>query len=178
VQIDVGNAQRFGITFADSEGKKVYPVILHTAVIGTIERWLYTLFDTAVIMEGKGKIGCLPVWVTPEQVRLMSVSEGHVSRTIELADKIQAAGIRVTVDDRSETVGKKVRAAKQDWCSYAIVVGDKEVSSEMVQVYDRAANANVEMSVDDLIAKVKAETKGFPFRPLYMPREMSRQIDM
>jgi threonyl-tRNA synthetase len=178
VQIDVGNAQRFGITFADSEGKKVYPVILHTAIIGTIERWLYTLFDTAVMMEAQGKVGCLPTWVTPEQVRLMSVSESHVARTVELADKIQAAGIRVTVDDRSETVGKKVRAAKQDWVSYAIVIGDKEMSGEKVQVYDRQRNANVEMSVDDLIAKVKDEIKGMPFRPLYMPREMSRQIDL
>jgi threonyl-tRNA synthetase len=178
VQIDVGNAQRFGITFADSEGKKVYPVILHTAIIGTIERWLYTLFDTAVMMEAKGKVGCLPTWVTPEQVRLMSVSEAHVARTIELADRIQAAGIRVTVDDRSETVGKKVRAAKQDWVSYAVVIGEKEMTSDKVQVYDRQANANVEMSVDALMSKVKDEIRGMPFRPLYMPREMSRQIDL
>jgi threonyl-tRNA synthetase len=177
VQIDVGNAKRFGITYTDENGKKQYPIILHTAVIGTVERYLYTLFDTAVMMETQGKLGTLPVWVNPEQVRLLTVSDAHLPKATEMADKLQAMGIRVGLDDRGETVGKKVRQAKQDWVAYVIVVGDKEVSSETLSVYERAVNANVDMTIEQLAEKVIKETAGMPNRPLYMPREMSKQVD-
>jgi threonyl-tRNA synthetase len=177
VQIDVGNAERFGITFTDETGRKVFPVILHSAVIGTIERYLYMLFDTAVREERQGKVGTLPTWVLPEQVRFMSVSENHLQRANQLADRVQQAQVRVGVDDRSETVGKKVREAKQDWVAYAIVVGDRELDSELLTVYDRAQNKNVEMSVEQLVEKVRSEIEGMPFRPMYMPRELSRRVD-
>jgi threonyl-tRNA synthetase len=177
VQIDVGNAQRFGITFTDEEGKKVFPVILHTAVIGTVERYLYMLFDTAVRMESQGKLGTLPTWVLPEQVRFMSVTDNHLAKARELADKAQKANIRVGIDDRSETVGKKVREAKQDWVGYAVVIGDKELASDVLTVYDRAQNKNVEMTMDQLIERVRSEIGDMPFRPMYMPRELSRQVD-
>ncbi|OPX57296.1 MAG: Threonine--tRNA ligase [Methanomassiliicoccales archaeon PtaB.Bin134] len=178
VQIDVGNAQRFGITYTDEGGKKVFPVILHTAVIGTIERYLYMLFDTAVRMESQGRLGTLPTWVLPEQVRFMNVSEAHLERARELADRVRKAQIRVGLDDRSETVGKKVREAKQDWVGYAIVIGDKEMGSGTLTVYDRAQNKNVDMTVDELIAKVRGEIGDMPFRPMYHPSELSRRVDM
>ncbi|QLH75452.1 MAG: threonine--tRNA ligase [Methanomassiliicoccales archaeon] len=177
VQIDVGNAKRFGITYTDENGKKQYPVILHTAVIGTIERYLYTLFDTAVMMESQGKLGTLPVWVNPEQVRLLTVGESHLGKAREMADALQAKGVRVGLDDRGETVGKKVREAKQDWVAYVVVVGDKEMTSDKLSVYDRALNKNVEMTLEQLADKIRAETAGMPNRPMYLPREMSRQVD-
>ena len=176
VQIDVGNAKRFGITFTDESGKKVYPVILHTAVIGTLERYIYTILDTAVQAESSGKIGTLPIWLNPEQVRFLNVGEQHIEKAKELADKVQAAGIRAGVDDRGETVGKKVRQAKQDWVAYVVVVGDKELSSTALSVYDRAQNKNVEMSLDQLMEKVSSETSGMPNRPMYLPREMSLRV--
>jgi threonyl-tRNA synthetase len=177
VQIDIGNANRFGITFTDEKGQKVHPVILHTAVIGTLERYIYTLLDTAVQMESKGKTGILPLWVNPEQVRLISVTDNHIGKAKELADRLQTARIRVGVDDRGETVGKKVREAKQDWVSYVIVVGDKEMASEALTVYDRTQNKNVEMTLEQLIERIQAETKGMPNRPLYLPRELSLRVD-
>jgi len=96
----------------------------------------------------------------------------------EMADKVQKAQIRVGLDDRSETVGKKVRAAKQDWVAYAVVIGDKEMTTDTLMVYDRAQNKNVEMTLDQLIDRVRSEIGDMPFRPMYMPREMSRQIDI
>ena len=177
VQIDIGNAKRFGITYTDEKGQKQYPIILHTAVIGTIERYIYTLLDTAVQMEAKGKVGVLPLWVAPEQVRFLTVSDSHLDKARELADKVQGAKIRVGLDDRGETVGKKVREAKQDWVSFVIVVGDKELSSDALNVYDRAANKNVDMTLDELIERIHSETVGKPFRPLYMPRELSMRVD-
>ncbi|HUL39355.1 MAG TPA: threonine--tRNA ligase [Methanomassiliicoccales archaeon] len=177
VQIDVGNAKRFGITYTDEKGQKQYPVILHTAIIGTIERYIYTLLDTAVGLEAQGKVGVLPLWVAPEQVRFLTVSDGHLGRAKELASRVQAAKIRVGLDDRGETVGKKVREAKQDWVSFVIVIGDKEMSGEELSVYDRAANKNMDMSLEDLIERIRLETAGKPFRPMYMPMELSLRVD-
>jgi threonyl-tRNA synthetase len=177
VQIDIGNADRFGITYSDDKGQKVHPVILHTAIIGTIERYIYTLLDTAVQMESKGKIGTLPIWVNPEQVRFLTVSESHLPKARQLADAVQAASIRVGLDDRGETVGKKVREAKQDWVAYVVVIGDKEVQSETLSVYDRSANKNIEMTVGKLIEEVRKGIGNMPFRPMYLPRELSKRVD-
>jgi len=176
VQIDVGNSKRFGITYVDEEGKKQHPIILHSAVIGTIERYLYTLFDTAVLMERGGRPGYLPVWVNPEQVRILTVAEAHLDRGKEIVDRLDSSRIRVSFDERGITVGKKVREAKQDWVSYVIVIGDKEVGSEEFRVYVREQNADLTMTLDQLIERIGKETEGKPFRPLYFPKEMSKRV--
>lgn len=177
VQIDIGNAKRFNITYADEKAEKAYPVILHCAVIGSIERYLYALLDTAVGIEKTGKPGFLPTWVTPEQVRLMPVSEVHLEKTKEMAKALEKRGIRVSVDDTDATVGKKVRNSKQDWCSYAAVVGDKEVETGVLKVYIRAKNEDVEMTIEKLGDAVKKDTEGMPFRKMYMPSLLSKRVD-
>lgn len=173
VQIDVGNAHRFGITYSDEKGEKQYPVILHCAVIGSIERWMYTLFDTAVGIEKTGVPGYLPVWINPEQVRIMAKNEECVPAAKEIAAKIRNADIRVSVDDTDATVGKKVRLSKQDWCSYAAVVGEKEIETGKLKVYVRSENTDIEMTAEELISRIKKETEGKPFRPMYMPSDLS-----
>lgn len=177
VQIDIGNSRRFGITYADEKAEKEYPIILHSAVIGTIERYMYALLDTAVMVEKTGVPGYLPTWISPEQVRLMAVSEAHLEKTKEMAAKLSKKGIRVSVDDTDATVGKKVRNAKQDWCSYSAVVGDKEVESGILKVYVRSENKDVEMSLDDLGSRVKDDIEGMPFRRAYMPSLLTQRVD-
>jgi len=176
VQIDIGNAKRFDIKYTDTDGKPNYPIILHTAIIGTIERYLYAVFDAAVKKEKTGGKGTLPVWLNPEQVRLMTVSDAHLERARNIVAKLQENGIRTGLDDRSETVGKKVREAKQDWVSFAVVIGDRELTSDSMRVYDRGANSDVDMTVDALIELVKKKTKGYPNRPLYFPAELMKRI--
>lgn len=178
VQIDVGNAHRFGITYADEKAEDQHPVILHTAVIGTIERYLYTLLDTAVGIEKSGRPGFLPTWIVPEQVRLLPVNQEHVAKAVEMADALERMGVRVCVDDSDATVGKKVRKAKQDWCSYVAVVGDQEAQSGLLKVYVRSENLDQEMSVDVLGQRIRQEIAGKPFRKLYMPRMLSRRVDL
>jgi len=173
VQIDVGNAERFGIKYSDENGDKKYPVILHCAVVGSIERWMYTLLDTAVALEKTGVPGYLPTWITPEQVRLMAINDDCIDVTMEIADKIRKAGIRVSVDDTGATVGKKVRLSKQDWCSYAAVIGEKEVESGSLKVYVRSENKDIDMTVEELVDRIKKETEGKPVRPMYMPANLS-----
>ena len=178
VQIDIGNAKRFGITYADEKAEKVNPIILHTAIIGTIERYLYTLLDTAVGVEKSGVPGYLPVWINPEQVRLMPVSGVHNAKAIEIAKELEARGIRVSVDDTDATVGKKVRRSKQDWCSYAAVIGDKEAESGELSVYVRAENADVTMTAGQLADRVRADIGTKPFRKLYMPSMLAQRVDL
>jgi len=178
VQIDIGNAKRFGITYADENAEKKYPVILHTAVIGTIERYLYTLLDTAVGIEKKGVPGYLPVWINPEQVRLMPVSGVHLKKAAEMAKELESKGIRVSVDDTDATVGKKVRRSKQDWCSYAAVIGDKEAESGELSVYVRSENVDKVMTIDELGMCVRKEIGNKPFRRLYMPSMLAKRVDL
>ena len=178
VQIDIGNAKRFGITYADENAEKIHPVILHTAVIGTIERYLYTLLDTAVGIEKKGVPGYLPVWINPEQIRLMPVTNSHLDKATEIAKVLEAKGIRVSVDDTDATVGKKVRRSKQDWCSYAAVIGDKEAESGELSVYVRAENRDVTMTADELGDAVRKEIGDKPFRKLYMPSMLAQRVDL
>ncbi|HDP96988.1 MAG TPA: threonine--tRNA ligase [Euryarchaeota archaeon] len=176
VQIDIGNSRRFGITYADEQGGKQYPIILHTAIIGTIERYLYMIFDAAIKKEQSGGRGALPVWMNPEQVRILTVSERHLERAKDIMSSLQENGIRVGLDDRVETVGKKVREAKQDWVSYALVVGDRELESDRLKVYDRGENKDIEMALGQLIDRIRGETKGYPNRPMYFPSNLSKRI--
>ena len=179
VQIDTGNAGRFGIAFLDDGGKKQHPHILHTAIIGTIERYLYMVLDTAVKMEKEGKKGVLPLWLNPEQVRLLTVSDGHLARAQEVATILRRSNIRCGIDERNETVPKKVREAKQDWVGYAIVIGDREASGPATQVtfraYDRERDADRDMPIGEIIREVSDKCRGMPYRSLYFPADLSKR---
>lgn len=178
VQIDTGNAKRFNITYADAEGKKQYPLILHTAIIGTIERFMYAIFDQAIQRAEKtGKPGYLPYWVTPEQVRLLPITEKHLPKAKEMADAMKRQGIRTGVDDRSLTISKKVREAKQDWASFVIVIGDREMEGDKLKVYDREKDSDSEMNLQELLAECSSRQEGYPFKRPYMPEELSKRVD-
>jgi len=177
VQIDIGNAKRFGITYADEKGEKQYPIILHCAVIGSIERFMYSLLDTAVQIEKTGVPGYLPTWIVPEQVRLMPMSEEYVKEAKKMADSIRSKNIRVSLDDTDATVGKKVRRAKQDWCAFSAVIGENELKSGKLKVYVRSENKDIEMNADELVSRIKKETEGYPVRPMYLPNSLSARCE-
>ena len=105
----------------------------------------------------------------------MAKNEECVEMTQKIAEKIRNAGIRVSVDDTDATVGKKVRLAKQDWCSYAAVIGEQEIESLMLRVYVRSENKDINMNVDDLIDRILEETEDMPVRPMYMPSNLSKR---
>ncbi|MBO8178932.1 MAG: threonine--tRNA ligase [Archaeoglobus sp.] len=178
VQIDVENAERYGITYVDSDGSEKHPYILHCSVSGAVERVMYALLEKAKYMLDEGKLPMLPVWLSPTQVRIIPVSEKFVDAAIKIADEITGKGIRVDVDDRNETLGKKVRDAQTEWIPYIAVVGEKEVESGKLAVTVRAESTQkeqkrVEMGVEELAARIKAECEGKPFMPLPLPRLLS-----
>lgn len=173
VQIDFGNSRRFGIKYTDADGNERYPYIIHTAIIGTIERYLYTLFDTAVKMRKEGKAPMLPVWLSPVQVRLIPVSDRHLEYSERIADELK--DFRVDVDDRGETVSRRVRQAEEEWVPYVAVIGDREVESGKLKVRIRAERAEKEMTLEELKERLKAEVAGKPFRHLPYPRRLSQR---
>src|SRR5438094_2838476 len=138
-QIDVGNAQRFDIHYANEKGERVYPVIIHTAVIGGLERYLFTLLDSAVRLERQGRKPMLPVWVSPTQVRIIPVAQQFVKQGMKLLGTLEKAGIRADLDDRDDTMQSKVRDAELSWIPFIVIYGEKEISAKELSVRSRAS---------------------------------------
>ena len=171
VQIDVGNAQRFGIKFADKEGKENYPVILHTAIIGTIERYLFTLFDLALKM----KHPMLPLWLSPTQVRVIPVSDKFEQDAEKIADKIEKNGVRVDVDDRPLTMQKKIREAETEWINFVVVIGQKEIDSGLLAVRDRRTEGIRQLKLEELVKEIRQNMADKPFRRSVVPKLLSER---
>lgn len=172
-QIDVENAERYGITYVDKDGEKKYPLILHCSPSGAIERGIYSILEKAYKKQMKGEVPSLPLWLSPTQVRLIPVSDEYLDYAEKLADQIEAKKIRVDIDDRELTVQRRVYEAEHEWVNYIVVVGGREKASGMLKVRDRVNRRIVELSVQDLIEEVKSKVKGKPFKPLPLPRRLS-----
>jgi threonyl-tRNA synthetase len=162
VQIDVENAERYGITYIDTNGEKKRPIILHCSPSGAIERCIYALLEKAYLDKEGGFMPMLPLWLSPTQLRILPVAERH----LEYIDGILPVlnGIRVDVDDREETVSKKIRDAGREWIPYVAVVGDKEVENKTLSVTIREESSKkkkkvVEMSVSALRKRIEEAVK-------------------
>ena len=174
VQIDVESGKRFDITYLGEDGKEHYPTILHCSPTGSIERVICSLLEKTAIDE---KAPMLPTWLSPIEVRIITVGEDHKDFANELYDKINAENIRVDVDDRDESVGKKIRNAATEWIPYIFVVGDNEKESGVFSVTVRESGEKVDMTVDELIKEVLDKTKGMPYRGLPLPKDISTRIN-
>lgn len=176
VQIDVESGKRFDITYLGEDGKEHYPTILHCSPTGSIERVICSLLEkTAIELDEKAPM--LPTWLSPIEVRIITVGEDHKDFANELYDKINAENIRVDVDDRDESVGKKIRNAATEWIPYIFVVGDNEKESGVFSVTVRETGEKVGMTVDELIKEVLDKTKGMPYRGLPLPKDISTRIN-
>ncbi|MEI7857417.1 MAG: threonine--tRNA ligase [Methanomicrobiales archaeon] len=174
VQIDVESSTRFDIKYHKEDGTPVFPPILHCSPTGSVERVICAILENISTQE----VPSLPTWLSPTQVRVVPVTEKHIAFAEELVKTINAAQVRCDIDDRNETMGKKVREAGMDWVPYVIVVGDEEVTSKNLTVTVRKKSQpnkpfKEQLSIDALIAAVKKDTEGKPFRPLYTPRKLS-----
>ncbi len=177
IQIDVESGERFGITYIDSEEKEHHPLILHCSPTGSIERVICSLLEKSAL-DMKDKVPMLPVWLAPTQVRVIPIAERHNEYAHQLAKQIKDARIRVDVDDRPETVGKKIRNAGGEWVSYVIVIGDREMEAgSELTVNVRETGQKVSMGLQELIDVIQLETKGMPFRPLPLPVDLSRRVN-
>jgi threonyl-tRNA synthetase len=180
VQWDVKNGERFNIAYVDKDGlRRPVPVIIHASSFGSIERALASLLESAEWMKVNGLQPMLPLWLSPEQVRIIPVNpKAHLDRTLKDAAEISAGQVRVGVDDRDMTLSKRVMEAKTHWIPYIVVVGDKELAGEELPVTIREGSElgkdrTERMTASELVEHIKERTSGFPFRPMYLPARMS-----
>jgi len=174
-QIDVENAKRYDITYVDEKGEKRHPLILHCSPSGAIERCVYALLEKAYKEQQSGKPPMLPLWLSPTQVRIIPLSDKYLEHCEELAKTMEKHCIRVDIDDRTLTLQKRVREAEMEWVPYIIVVGEKEAESKVLAVRDRKIQKIRKMKLEELISEIEKLTKGKPFKPLPLPKHLSKR---
>ena len=148
IQIDMLLAERFGMYYTDKDGTQKLPYIIHRTSLGCFERTLAYLIETYA--------GAFPMWLAPEQVRILPIGDEHIDYAKKLAEKYAAAGLRVTVDDSSNTIGYKIRATQMEKVPYMLVIGAKEMETDSVAVRNRAGET-VTKTVDGFLADALAE---------------------
>ncbi len=175
VQIDIENTERFGIEYTAEDGTLKTPLMLHASVSGSIDRNLYALLEQAYLRSQKGVKPMLPVWLSPTQVRVLPLSDDFLEDSKKLADVFEKENIRVDIDDRSLSIGKKIREAERDWVPMILVVGKKEKESGVFTVRVRESGEQKEMDVAGIISSVHEIASGFPFKKLPLPKLLSKR---
>lgn len=151
IQLDMNMPERFDLTCVNERGEKERIVMIHAAIMGSIERF------TAVLLEHTA--GILPLWLAPVQVRVLSISDVHTRYAQDVLIRLKEAGIRAEADISNESLGKKIRNAKTEKIPYLLVVGDKEVEAKTVSVESRDAGKLDTTSLSDFITKAGEEIR-------------------
>ncbi|MBR6792550.1 MAG: threonine--tRNA ligase, partial [Ruminococcus sp.] len=146
IQIDMLLAEKFGMEYVDVDGSKRRPYIIHRTSLGCYERTLALLIEKYA--------GAFPLWLAPEQVRIIPVADRHLEYCDEVLAKLESAGIRASIDDRAEKVGYKIRSATMDKLPIMLTIGDKEVEEQTVSVRSRREGDLGSMSQADLLVKL------------------------
>ena len=149
IQIDQLLAEKFGMEYVDKDGVKKNPYIIHRTSIGCYERTLALLIEKYA--------GAFPMWLAPVQVKLLPIADRHLNYVYEVKKALEAKGMRVEIDDRSEKIGYKIREAQLEKVPYMILVGDKDIENNTVSVRDRREGDIGAMSLEDFIAKAVEE---------------------
>ncbi len=175
VQIDVENADTYDINYVDKNGEKKRPLILHASISGSIERVIYALLEKEAMRMAKGEKAMLPVVLSPTQIRLIPVSEEQVKDAAKMMEEIDKHNVRVDIDDRDETLGKKIREAQKEWIPYIAVIGEKELKSGKLTVTIRETNEKKEMDVKGIVKIVEKQNGEHPFEKLSLPRRLTKR---
>ncbi|MBR7181230.1 MAG: threonine--tRNA ligase, partial [Clostridia bacterium] len=151
IQIDMLLAEKFGMEYVDSDGQLKRPYIIHRTSLGCYERTLAYLIERFA--------GALPTWMAPEQVRVLPIGDEHIDYAYGIKRQLEALGLRVEVDDRNETIGKKIRNAQLEKLPYMLVIGDNEMNAGTVAVRSRKEGDKGAMAVADFAAELLAEVE-------------------
>jgi len=174
-QIDVENGKRYNIEFVDEENKPKNPIILHNSPSGAIERVIYALLEKAAKDAKEGRKPHLPLWLSPIQLRLIPLQPEFNEYCEKLANTLTSAEIRTDIDDRNESIGKRIREAETEWIHYILVIGEKEVNAKNLNVRERISGKVNEISIDELISDIKKQNHGKPFSKLNQSRYVSKR---
>ena len=149
IQLDFQMPEKFDLSYIGQDNEKHRPVVLHRAMYGSMERFIGILIEHYA--------GAFPTWLSPVQVRLMTISDAHVPYAEEVLAKMEQAGIRVELDARNEKIGYKIREAQVQKIPYMLVIGEKEVAEGTLSVRKRGVGDEGALPVDEFIAKIKQE---------------------
>ena len=174
-QIDVENGNRYGIEFVDENNKTINPIILHNSPSGAIERVIYALLEKCAKDAKEGRKPMFPLWLAPTQVRIIPLKGEFMEFSQNLFDKLTEKNIRVDIDDRNESIGKRIRESEKEWIRYVLVIGDKEVNSENLSVRDRTQSDVRDISFDDFINEIQTQNQGKPNSTLNLPPLLSKR---
>ena len=149
IQIDFNLPERFDLKYVNSNDEEEAPVLIHRAIFGSMERFIGILIEHYA--------GNFPFWLSPTQAIIIPISEKHFDYGRDLSRELKSSGIRVSLDDRNEKVGKKIRDAELNKIPYMFVVGDREVESSSVSVRHRDDGDCGAITKEDLIKKLVKE---------------------
>ena len=151
IQCDFTLPERFNLTYIDEDGKEKQPVMVHRVILGSIERFIAILIEN---YEGN-----FPLWIAPVQARVIPVSIKHENYAKKVYEELKEKGFRVELEERNETLGKKIRFAEVDKIPYTLIVGDKEVESNTVSVRKHKEGDLGCMDIDSLVNKLNQEVR-------------------
>ena len=153
IQLDFQLPQRFEAEYVGADGEKHRPIMIHRVVFGSIERFIGILIEHFA--------GAFPLWLAPDQAIILPIADRHQEKAYAIRDRLREKGIRVSVDDRSEKIGYKIREAQLQKIPYMLVLGDKEAENDSVSVRYRTKGDIGTMTVDELCARMlhEIETK-------------------
>ena len=174
-QIDVENGKRYGIEFVDENNSTLNPIILHNSPSGAIERVMYTLLEKCATDAKEGRKPMFPLWLAPTQVRIIPLTDDFLEFSQKLSEKLTTQNIRVDIDDRNESIGKRIRESEKEWIRYVLVIGEKEVSSENLSVRDRTQRDVREISFDNFVEEITKQNDGKPHSTLNLPPLLSKR---
>ncbi|MGE3953976.1 MAG: threonine--tRNA ligase [Parachlamydiales bacterium] len=149
VQVDFALPKRFHVEYTDSDGARKTPILVHRAIFGSIERFFGSLIEFYA--------GAFPLWLSPRQIRILTVADRHADYAHKLGAKFRKAGFEVEVDDSDESVGKKVRSAQLDKVNYILTTGDQEVENKTLSLRTRDNVVHGELAVDTFLKELTKE---------------------
>lgn len=159
LQLDYSMPNRFGLEYTDSSNKKCTPIMLHRAILGTLERFIGVYLEHCA--------GHFPTWLSPTQVVIMNISESQMEYSKMLLDKLKSEGIRVKLDSRNETLGYKLRDAQLSKIPYFAIIGNKEVSDNKITVRTSSTKESITMDISEFIDNLKHEIINKNYRRFY-----------
>ena len=151
IQLDFQLPERFELEYTGADGAKHRPIMIHRVVFGSIERFIGILTEHFA--------GAFPTWLAPVQVKLLPIADRHFSYLAAVKERLERHGIRCEIDDRSEKIGFKIRAAQLEKVPYMLVAGDKDIENHTVSVRARKGGEQGACSLDDFIEQIEKEIK-------------------
>src|SRR6185437_1833915 len=172
-QIDIENGIRYGITYIDENGDKQNPIILHNSPSGAIERVIYALLEKSDKLAKQGKTPFLPLWLMNTQIRLIPINSKLIENCVEINSYFKNNNIRVDIDDREESLSKRIREAEMEWIQYIVIIGEKEVTQNILSIRYRLNKSSFESTKEELKEIIHSQIKNKPYLSINLPELIS-----